>query len=166
MYRNPLLGVANASSAGTVIGLARAAREFFLERLDRKITYTDYATQREAPVTHLQLAEATMKIDEAEFHAQRITDLVDTKGVSGEPWTLEERARTRADIGAVCQLGRAAVDLLGMASGGSSILRQAPMQRVVRDMYAVNLHALMVPSTNLELYGRVLCGLEPNSPYI
>ena len=40
------------------------------------------------------------------------------------------------------------------------------MQRVVRDMYAVNLHALMVPSTNLELYGRVLCGLEPNSPYI
>ncbi|WP_194822352.1 acyl-CoA dehydrogenase family protein [Micromonospora sp. S-DT3-3-22] len=166
MYRNPLLGVANASSAGTVIGLARAAREFFLERLDRKITYTDYATQREAPVTHVQLAEATMKIDEAEFHAQRITGLVDAKGVSGEPWTLEERARTRADIGAICQLGRAAVDLLGMASGGSSILRQAPMQRVVRDMYAVNLHALMVPSTNLELYGRVLCGLEPNSPYI
>jgi alkylation response protein AidB-like acyl-CoA dehydrogenase len=167
MYRNPLLGVANASSVGTVIGLATAARDLFFERLgDRKITYTDYAHQNEAPVTHLQVAEATMKLDEANFHADRVTELVDAKGASGAPWTLEERARTRADVGAVCELGKAAVDVLSMASGGSSIYSDVPMQRIVRDMYAVNLHALMVPHTNYELYGRVLCGLEPNSQYI
>ncbi|MBI1757948.1 MAG: acyl-CoA dehydrogenase family protein [Actinobacteria bacterium] len=167
MYRNPLVGVANASSAGTVIGLAKAAREVFFERLDgRKITYTDYARQREAPITHLQVAEATMKIDQAEFHADRMTKLVDTKGTRGEPWTLEERARTRADIGAVCQLGKAAVDVLSLASGGSSIYSNMPMQRIARDMHAVNLHALNVPTTNFELYGRVLCGLEPNTQYI
>jgi alkylation response protein AidB-like acyl-CoA dehydrogenase len=167
MYRNPLLGVANACSAGTVIGLAKAAREVFFERLgDRKITYTDYGQQREAPVTHLQVAEATMKIDEAGFHADRITALVDAKGAAGEAWTLEERARTRADIGAVCELSKAAVDVLNMASGGSSIYRDVPIQRIARDMHAVNLHALMLPQTNLELYGRVLCGLEPNTAYI
>ncbi|MEV6926505.1 acyl-CoA dehydrogenase family protein [Dactylosporangium sp. NPDC051485] len=167
MYRSSLLGVANASSCGTVLGLARAARENFFERLaTRKITYSDYAHQGDAPVTHLQVADATMKIDEAEFHAARVTGLVDSKSASGEPLTLEERARTRADVGAVCQLGKAAVDVLSMASGGSSIYSDVPMQRIVRDMYAVNLHALMVPSTNFELYGRVLCGLEPNSAYI
>jgi alkylation response protein AidB-like acyl-CoA dehydrogenase len=167
MYRNPLLGVANASSAGTVVGLARAAREVFFERLgERKITYTAYERQREAPITHLQVADATMKIDEAEFHADRITGLVDAKGADGEPWTIEERARTRADIGAVCRLGKAAVDVLSLASGGSSLYDKVPMQRIVRDMHAVNLHALMVPDTNFELYGRVLCGLEPNSAYI
>jgi alkylation response protein AidB-like acyl-CoA dehydrogenase len=167
MYRNPLLGVANASSAGTVIGLARAAQEIFLDRLgSRKITYTDYAHAGEAPVTHLQVADVAMKIDEAEFHADRVTALVDAKGISGEPWTMVERARTRADIGAVCQLAKAAVDTLSMASGGSSIYSNTPLQRVTRDMLAVNLHALMVPSTNFELYGRVLCGLEPNTPYI
>ncbi|GAA2601557.1 acyl-CoA dehydrogenase family protein [Actinomadura fulvescens] len=167
MYRNPLLGVANASSAGTVIGLAKAAREVFLERMgERKITYTDYARQSDAAITHLRLAEATMKIDEAEFHADRITALTDAKGAAGAPWTLEERARTRADIGAICRLGKDAVDLLSLASGGSSIYSKVPMQRITRDMHAVNLHALMVPDTNFELYGRVLCGLEPNTAYI
>ncbi|MDG4792776.1 acyl-CoA dehydrogenase family protein [Micromonospora sp. WMMD1082] len=167
MYRNPLLGVANASSMGTVVGLATAAREVFFERLGKRpITYTEYAHQAEAPVTHLQVAAAVMKIDQAEFHAGRATELVDAKGASGEPWTLEERARTRADMGAVCELGRAAVDILSRASGGSSIYSAAPMQRIVRDMHAVALHALMVPETNFELYGRILCGLEPNTAYI
>ena len=167
MYRPPLVGVANASSVGTVIGMATAAREIFHERLgDRKITYSDYAHQGEAPVTHLTVAQATLKIDEAEFHANRITALVDTAAESGKPLTLVERARTRADVGAVCQLGKAAVDLLSLASGGSSIYSSVPMQRVTRDMHAVNLHGLNVPDTNFELYGRVLCGLEPNSQYV
>lgn len=167
MYRNPLLGVANASSCGTVIGLAKAAREVFLERLDgRKITYTNYERQSDAAITHLQVAEATLKIDQAEFHAGRVTSLVDAKGAAGEQWSLEERARTRADVGAVCQLSKAAVDLLSLASGGSSIYNDVPMGRITRDMHAVNLHALMVPETNFELYGRVLCGLEPNTVYI
>ncbi|GIF16429.1 acyl-CoA dehydrogenase family protein [Actinoplanes teichomyceticus] len=166
MYRSPLLGVANASSMGTVIGLAQAARETFLDRLPtRKIAYTAYERQADASITHLQLADATLKIDEAQFHASRVTALVD-EGRGGDGWTLEERARCRADMGAICRLGKEAVDLLALASGGSSLNLSNLMQRVVRDVYAVNLHALMVPSTNFELYGRVLCGLEPNSPYI
>jgi alkylation response protein AidB-like acyl-CoA dehydrogenase len=167
MYRNPLLGVANASSAGTMIGLAKAAKENFFERVGtRKITYTDYAHQAEAPVTHLKVAEAQLQIDEAEFHADRITHTVDHKAATGEEWTLEERARTRADIGAICRLTKAAVDSLSLASGGSSIYTKVPIQRITRDIHAVNLHALMAPDTNFELYGRVLLGLEPNTQYI
>jgi alkylation response protein AidB-like acyl-CoA dehydrogenase len=167
MYRAPLLGVAAASSVGTVIGLARAALEAFTERLPgRKITYTSYESQREAPVTHLQVAEASLKADEAEFHGLRTADLVDSKGLTGEPWTVAERARARADVGAVCQLGKQAVDILAGASGGSSIYRSVPIQRIARDVQAVNLHALMNPATAQELYGRVLCGLEPNTFYI
>jgi alkylation response protein AidB-like acyl-CoA dehydrogenase len=167
MYRNPLLAVANASSAGTPLGLAQAALELFLERLDgRRITYTDYERQQDAAVTHLQVAEATMRIDEAGFHADRITSLADERAVSGEPWSLEERARTRADIGATCRLSKEAVTILSGASGASSLYTRHPMQRIVRDMHAVNLHALMVPETNSELYGRVLVGLPPNSMYV
>jgi alkylation response protein AidB-like acyl-CoA dehydrogenase len=167
VWRAPLLGVAAGSSVGTVLGLARGALETFLERLpDRKITYTDYASQRAAPLTHLQVADAAMKIDEAEFHAFRVTTLLDQKGISGESWKIEERARTRGDVGAVCQLGKAAIDILASASGGSSNYTDVPIQRIARDIQAANLHALMLPTTNLELYGRVLCGLEPNSAYI
>jgi alkylation response protein AidB-like acyl-CoA dehydrogenase len=167
MYRAPLLGVAAATSVGTVIGLARAAREVFFERLpQRKITYTSYDNQREAPITHLQVADAVLKTDAAEFHAHRVASLLDGKGLTGEPWTIEERARARADVGAVCRLGKEAIDTLNTASGGSSIYQDVPIQRIARDMHAVNMHALIYPPTNFELYGRVLCGLEPNTLYI
>ncbi|GAA3796035.1 acyl-CoA dehydrogenase family protein [Sphaerisporangium flaviroseum] len=167
IYRAPLLPVASASSVGTTIGLAKGAMETFLERLpERKITYTGYSSQAEAPLTHLQVADAAMKIDEAEFHAHRLAALVDGKGAEGASWTLEERARARADMGAVCKLAKEAVDVLNTASGGGSIYSHVPIQRIARDIQAVNLHALMHPNTNAELYGRVLCGLEPNTLYI
>ncbi|OZM71914.1 acyl-CoA dehydrogenase [Amycolatopsis antarctica] len=167
IYRAPLLPVASASSVGTVLGLGRHAQEVFFERLpDRKITYTAYESQREAPLTHLQAADAVTKLDQAEFHAHRLAAQVDGKGVDASPWKLEERARARADLGSVVRLTREAVDIFASASGGSSVYRAVPMQRIAHDVHAVNLHALMNPNTNAELYGRVLCGLEPNTLYI
>ncbi|MEO3867433.1 acyl-CoA dehydrogenase family protein [Nonomuraea sp. B12E4] len=167
IYRVPLLPVASASSVGTVLGLARGAWDAFFERLpQRKITYTDYAAQAQAPLTHLQVAEAAVKIDQAEFHVRRLTELVDRKGEDATPWTVEERVKARADMGMVVRLGKEAVDILATASGGSSIYSDQPIQRITRDVQAVSLHALMHPDTNAELYGRVLCGLAPNTLYL
>jgi alkylation response protein AidB-like acyl-CoA dehydrogenase len=167
IYRPPLLPVASASSVGSVLGMARAGRDAFFKRLpDRKITYTDYANQAQAPLTHLQAAEAQFKVDQAEFHAMRLATLVDTKGIESTEWKLEERAQARADLGAVVRLAKEAIDIYAVASGGSSIYLDLPIQRILRDVNAVNQHALMHPNTNAELYGRVLCGLEPNTLYI
>lgn len=167
LYRSPLLPIASAASVGTIVGMAKGAQQAFLNRLsDRKITYTAYDSQREAPITHFQMAEATMKVDEAEFHAQRLATLVDTKAAEGTEWKLEERAQSRADVGATVRLAKEAVDIFATASGGSSIYSGIPIQRINRDIQAVNQHALMHPNTNTELYGRVLCGLEPNTLYI
>jgi alkylation response protein AidB-like acyl-CoA dehydrogenase len=167
IYRQPLLPVASASSVGTVLGLAEAARQAFFERLpQRKITYTGYESQSAAPLTHLQVAESTFKIDQAGFHAGRLAATVDDKGERGAAWSVEERVRARADLGAVCRLGKEAVDILATASGGSSIYSDVPIQRIARDVHAVNQHALMHPNTNTELYGRILCGLEPDTLYI
>jgi hypothetical protein len=38
------------------------------------------------------------------------------------------------------------------------------MQRFQRDMQALANHAIMHSPTAVELHGRVLCGLEPNTP--
>ncbi|WP_410655369.1 acyl-CoA dehydrogenase family protein [Amycolatopsis sp. lyj-112] len=167
LYRSLFMPTACTTVTAVALGLAKAAKDAFFERLpDRKITYTSYESQKEAPITHLQVAEATTKIDEAEFHAYRAADLVDTKGASGAEWTLEERARVRLDMGAVCLRAKEAVDILNTASGGSSVYNSVPIQRIERDIQTVNLHAIMHPNTNLELYGRILCGLEPNTHYI
>lgn len=167
IFRGPLLPTASASSVGTAVGLARAAIDTFLGRLpDRKITYTTYGSQGEAPLTHRQVADATLRADAAEFHAQRVARLLDTKNAAGQQWTIQERAQARADLGRACELALEAVRILRQASGGSSIYTSAPIQRIEQDIQAINLHALMHGDTNLELYGRVLCGLEPNTFYL
>jgi len=167
IYRTPLLPTASALSVGTATGLAAAAKEEFFERLSgRKITYTSYENQSEAPITHLRVSKAAMLIDEADFHAHRLGGMLDAKGEDGSPWTIGDRALARADMGRACELAREAVDILSLASGGSSIYSEVPIQRIVRDLHAINMHALMHPATNTELHGRILCGLEPNTLYI
>ncbi|HET8643732.1 MAG TPA: acyl-CoA dehydrogenase family protein [Pseudonocardiaceae bacterium] len=167
IYRQPLLPTAAVTSVGTAVGLAKAACEAFLERLpDKKITYTGYEKAAEAPVMHLRVAEATMLADDAEFHAKRLAGVIDGKSASGDAWTLTERARARADMARACHLGREAADMLASASGGSSVYSNVPIQRIARDLQTINLHALMNPTTNYELYGRVLCDQPPNTLYI
>lgn len=167
VWRAPLLPTASALSVGVAVGIALATREEFFDRLPtRKITYTAYENQNEAPLTHLQVAEATMLTDEALFHAHRLADTVDSKGAEASPWSVRERALARADMGRAVRLAKEATDVLALASGGSSIYRSVPIQRYARDIQAIVMHALMHPDTNDELYGRILCGLDPNTLYI
>jgi 3-hydroxy-9,10-secoandrosta-1,3,5(10)-triene-9,17-dione monooxygenase len=167
IFSAPFMPTACATVSTTALGIALGAKDAFLERLPgRKITYTSYENQGEAPITHLEVAEAITKVDEAGFHVHRTARMIDTKGSAGEPWTLEERARVRLDLGAACQRAKEAVDILAGASGGSSTYRDVPIQRIQRDVNTLNLHAILHPNTNLELYGRIACGLDPNTPYI
>ncbi|MGW1059073.1 acyl-CoA dehydrogenase family protein [Micromonospora rubida] len=167
VWRTPAALNAAASGVGAAVGVAKSARDEFLARLPgRGITYTDYENQSEAPVTHLKIGTALMKIDQAEFHAYHAADLVDSKAASGAEWTLEERARVRADHGWATRLAKEAVDIFASASGGSSIYRDVPIQRIARDVNAMSLHGLINSDTNTELYGRVVCGLGPNTLFL
>jgi 3-hydroxy-9,10-secoandrosta-1,3,5(10)-triene-9,17-dione monooxygenase len=167
VFKALFMPTACTTVSSVALGLAKAARDAFFERLPgRKITYTSYENQSEAPLTHIEVAEAITKIDEAGFHVFRAAEMIDTKAPMGEPWTLEERARARLDLGGCVQRAKEAVDILNSASGGSSIYRDVPIQRIQRDIETLNLHGIMHPATNLELYGRIVCGLDSNTPYI
>lgn len=167
LFNQPMLPTGASGFIGVVLGLARAAQANFFARLpQRKITFTNYAAQAEAPITHFQVAEAILKLEEAEYHAYKMADMLDGKGAAGEPWKLEDRVRYRGSFGRMAQLAKESVDILDSASGGSSIYANVAMQRIHRDLDALNKHALMHPNTNFELFGRVMCGLEPNTMYL
>jgi alkylation response protein AidB-like acyl-CoA dehydrogenase len=160
-FNLPLAAVLTANAAGTPVGIARGALELFKERLPgRTITYTTYATKIEAPVTHLQVGEAALAIDSSDAHMQLACALLDD--ASGALSKLD-RVKIRAHVGAATRYAREAVDGLFYASGASVIQANVPMQSFQRDMQALANHAIMHPQTNVELYGRVLCGLEPNT---
>jgi alkylation response protein AidB-like acyl-CoA dehydrogenase len=167
MYQAPMMATGCASFSGTAVGLAKGALEDFLERMPtRKITYTDYTSQAEAPLTHSQVADASLLVDESEFHAVRLAGMMDARSAGREPWTVLDRVSARAALGRVFSRAKDAVDVLNTGSGGTSLYLDVPIQRIERDIQALNLHALMHPKTNLELFGRIMCGLEPNTLYI
>ncbi|RMI31186.1 acyl-CoA dehydrogenase family protein [Nocardia stercoris] len=167
IYTVPMLVSATVIQTGQLVGAARQALSGFLERLPgRPITYTDYTSQQDAPVTHLQVGEAALLIEDAEARARRFADRVDAKVASGEPWTQDERVSSRVQIGWIAKQAKQAVEILAQASGGSSIYRDVPIARLQRDIHAASLHGMITPAVNIELYGRTLCGLEPNTTYL
>ena len=158
----PLAAVLSVNAAGTPVGIARGAFELFEERLPgRGITYTFYTNKVEAPVTHLQVGEASLVIDSADAHMRLACAELDDH--LGETLTTRGRVKARAHVSAATGLARDAVDILFYASGASAIQSNVPIQRFQRDIQALSNHAIMHPQTTVELYGRVLCGLEPNT---
>ena len=164
-FRLPLAPVLIVNAGGTPLGIARGAFETFMERLPgRPIAYTNYTNRAEAAVTHLQVGEASLLIDSCESHVRRSCALLDGPGATS--LSVLDRVRSRVHVTYATGLARQAVDLLFNASGASSIQPHIPIQRFQRDMQALANHAVMHTQTGTELYGRVLCGLEPNTPLV
>jgi 3-hydroxy-9,10-secoandrosta-1,3,5(10)-triene-9,17-dione monooxygenase len=151
------------NAGGTPLGIARGALEAFMERLPgRAITYTHYTNQAEAPITHLQVGEAALKVDSAAAHIRLAAEILDSH--PGGPMALMDRVRARAHVSHATALAREVTDTLFKGSGASAIQTNVPIQRFQRDIQALANHAIMNPQSTTELYGRILCGLEPNTP--
>jgi 3-hydroxy-9,10-secoandrosta-1,3,5(10)-triene-9,17-dione monooxygenase len=161
-FNYPLASVLVVNAGGTPLGIARGAYETFMERLpNRGIAFTTYTNKSEAPITHLQVGDAALKIDSAEAHVRLATTLLDAPAAA--PLSRDARVKCRVHIAYATGLARDAVDTLFSASGASSIQIHVPIQRFQRDMQVLANHAIMHAPTATELYGRVLCGLEPNT---
>ena len=166
-YNQPFVPFMCAMSVGPAIGLGRAALRAFEERVgSRGITYTNYARQADAPITFHQLAEARMKLDQAKFHADRITTAVDEHAVSGAAWDVVERVRCRADIAWAIKLTREACEIVEHGSGANALRAQEKLGSILRDIRTMSVHSFLLHSTNAELYGRILAGNEPDVPFI
>ena len=149
------------------LGMAKAALELFLEKAPhRGIAYTWYEKQDEAAITHLQAGEASAKIDAAELMLRRSFDVIEASAASGRRMALEQRARIRRDAGAASQLIWEAMDLLAGASGSSFAYTKNPMNRLWRDVRVASMHGAVNASSNMELFGRILCEKEPNTPLL
>src|ERR1700694_275294 len=68
-----------------LLGAVRTMLDMLLERLpSRGIQYTWYTRQAEAAITHLQVAEATAKIDAAQLFIERAVDDIESWAQRGE----------------------------------------------------------------------------------
>ncbi|KAB0495314.1 acyl-CoA dehydrogenase family protein [Pseudomonas vancouverensis] len=160
----PMLSIILAFPA---LGLGVAALETFLETLPRRsIQYSWYDKQSEAPITHLQVGEASAKIDAARTLLEHHADAMDASAASGVYMDFNARAKVRRDVGYAEKLIWEAVDMLASASGGSLASTHNPMTKIWQDARIASLHGIVTPNTNFETYGRILCGMSPGTPFI
>ena len=73
------------------------------------------------------------------------------------------RIAIRGRVAYAVQLCREAVALLGEAAGSGAQMLDQPFQRAVRDINTISTHVVFDIDTVLELHGRSLVGLPPNS---
>jgi alkylation response protein AidB-like acyl-CoA dehydrogenase len=166
-YRQPFVPIMCALSSGTPVGLARRALRLFTEHIGRRgITYTNYGKQSEAPITHSQLATARVKLDQAEFHSNRVANTVDRHIHDDLPWDMGTRVRCRSDVAEAIKLSREVCEIIEHASGASAIHIEDPLPAILRDVRTISVHSFLLHSTNNELYGRVLAGMDPGVPFI
>ncbi|MGV9338881.1 acyl-CoA dehydrogenase family protein [Streptomyces sp. NPDC003688] len=156
-----------SQGVATLIGAARGALDAFVERLPgRGITYTSWTDQTRHPLTQIQVATADAKISAAEALMHRTYETLQRRADAGEQLTLEERAAVRGHSAYAVQLAKEAVDVLYNASGATAIQRRVPIQRFHRDIQGLALHGMILLSSSLEVHGRVLLGLDPDTPLL
>jgi 3-hydroxy-9,10-secoandrosta-1,3,5(10)-triene-9,17-dione monooxygenase len=167
LYQMPFVAMLAIKVVFPALGMAKAALALFVEKAPhRGIAFTPYDKQNEAVVTHLLVAEASMKIDTAELLLQRAADELDSIVSTGGTLAFAERVRIRRDTGYANRLIWEAMDELAGASGGSSASVENGMNRIWQDVRVASLHGGVTCSTVMELFGRVMCGLPPNTPLI
>ncbi|WP_270164620.1 acyl-CoA dehydrogenase family protein [Paenibacillus sp. SYP-B4298] len=145
-----------------ILGLARGAVEYFVERAPHKgITMTVHTSQ--AAVGHIQykVGLAAMKVESAHLHISRTIDNLERHVQNAEQFSLKEISQIQTDMTYAAMLCWEAVDLLMAESGGGVIADTNRLSQIFRDIRGGCNHALTTASTGLELYGRVLMGMPP-----
>lgn len=167
VYRTPFVPALTLSIVAPALGMAKAAMDIHMQRVRKAgIGNTFYTKQREAAVTHAQIANAQMKIDSAELHLYRAVDKLDDFAEKGKKMDIEDTVKVKADFGYVNQLCKEAIDLLVAGAGSVFAYNKNPLQRVYRDFMALHLHGFITPTSLMETYGRVLCDQEPNTYFL
>jgi 3-hydroxy-9,10-secoandrosta-1,3,5(10)-triene-9,17-dione monooxygenase len=170
IYRESFMPTAIIAVAPPILGMAQAARELTLERINaggKPIAYSFYDDLRKAPSMQLALAQASTLIDTAVLLMRRWSDDIAAAARAGEEFPFTMRAQLRMDIGHAMKCCREAVDLLLSVQGASAFAEANPMQRVWRDLEMASRHGLLSGEVPHEIYGRALVGnFDALSPFV
>ena len=145
-----------------ILGASLHMIETFMETLPKRdIKLTFYNKAAEAPVTHLQIGEATAKIETAQLLIENAVREMDDWSQRSDLMPQLLRARLCRDSAFAERLIWEGVDILASASGGSFSWLGNVSNRIWQDVKVGTMHPFVSLSSNYEMYGRMLAGIEP-----
>lgn len=164
LFAAPLAPPLAIALCGPAVGIAAGAIRDFIDYVPgRKNPHLRGAAQIDSPLTHQTVAEAQAQVDMARVLLHRAADDIHAAAEKGGEMTTGGRARIRMYSAYAVRLCMEAVESIFLACGGSGLAEKHPVQRAWRDLHAINQHALLQLSTNAEIYGRTLLGLDPGT---
>jgi alkylation response protein AidB-like acyl-CoA dehydrogenase len=151
---------------GGAIGIAKQALADFPASIKGKVIAYTADPQEPHPFTHIRLGDAASRIREGELLLYAVADELDATAQAGAEVPFLRRAEMRNDCATAVRRLLEGVEILFRESGATGVRTASPVNRALADIQTINNHGLMKLETNQEMYGRLLLGLEPNTPLI
>ena len=164
-YRIPPFSRVIPGLGAMALGIARTAIETLTEIAFDKQLQRSNQILRENHGAQIRVSQAEALVRSARlFLFDSVAQLWSIVTARGEA-TMEARADVRLAASHAVSSAVQAIDLLYIAAGASALYTSSPLERAFRDVHAITQHIGVHPRV-LETTGRVLFGLEPDTPLL
>jgi len=162
LYAFPVFGLLALGIAGVSLGIARGALDDLAALAGSKVATGSRRPLAERGATQSTFAQATTRLGAARALVREVVRETWERASTGEPISLEQRARLRAAATHAVREAARVVDAMYEAGGATAIYAEHPLQRRFRDVHVATQHVLVAQPT-WELAGRVLLGLPADT---
>ena len=145
------------------LGIARSAIEALIDLATAKRHERSGQAVGEDRGAQTRLAQAQALVRSAQLFLTDATRLLWDDVLAAREATVQKRAQVRLASWYAVTSAVQAVDLVYLTGGATSLYATCPIERAFRDVHAVTQHIGVHPRS-LEAVGRVLFGLEPDTP--
>jgi indole-3-acetate monooxygenase len=152
----PLISMSIASVA---LGIARGALDEVVALAGGKVPLLAHGTLATSALFQRDLAAADTDLRAATALRDEVAAELWAVAVAGDALTLEQRARTRSAAVWIVERAAGVVESAYRSGGGSSPYLESPLQRRLRDLFALTQHFLVKRDT-LTTAGAILDGQD------
>jgi indole-3-acetate monooxygenase len=164
-YRIPPFSRVIPGLGAMALGIARTAIETFSEIAGAKTPERTTQMLRNNHGAQVRVSQAESLVRSGRlFLFDSLNRLWRPLIATGEV-TMEARAHVRLAASHAVSSAVQAVDLLYIGAGASALYTSCPLERAFRDIHAITQHIGVHPRV-METTGRVLFGLEPDTPLL
>ena len=147
------------------LGIARTAIETFSEIAGAKTPQRTTQMLRDNHGAQVRASQAESLVRSARLFLLDSLDQLWSRLIATGEVAIEARADVRLAASHAVASAVQVVDLLYIGAGASSVYASCPLERAFRDVHAITLHIGVHPRV-METTGRVLFGLEPDTPLL
>ena len=161
-YARPLILVTFPYSLAPFVGALRGAADEFVRATKTRMTTADGRPVVAKPTAHMRAGRGETRALVAEA---RLADMVRlAASPDGQAMDVAGRLGFKAASADLTDYCKDAVTDLVLGSGASAFRSDSILQRMFRNVNMISTHAFFDTDASMESYGRVLLGLESNTP--